>query len=234
VRVGLAASALVSTVMMATLVVGPFYLHRALDLGAATVGLVMSIGPLVAALAGLPAGRLVDRVGTARMTTIGLAVLAAGLLALAMVPASLGMFGYVAAVSVVTASYALFQAANNTAVTRGAPSEQRGVIAGLLGLSRNIGRITGASVMGAVFAAASGSADVASAPPGAVAAGMRTTFLVAALLVAALLVAALLVAAAFALAWRGSAGVAAPHASATPPPRAHGISTAHLTESDDA
>ena len=41
----LATSALVSTVMMATLVVGPFYLSRALGLEAAMVGIVMSIGP---------------------------------------------------------------------------------------------------------------------------------------------------------------------------------------------
>ena len=55
----LAMSALVSTVMMATLVVGPFYLSRALGLDAALVGLVLSVGPLVAALTGVPAGRIV-------------------------------------------------------------------------------------------------------------------------------------------------------------------------------
>ena len=57
----LAMSALVSTVMMATLVVGPFYLSRALGLDAALVGLVLSVGPLVAALTGVPAGRIADR-----------------------------------------------------------------------------------------------------------------------------------------------------------------------------
>ena len=54
---GLGMSGLVSTVMMATLVVGPFYLSRALGLEAAVVGLVMTIGPAVAALTGVPAGR---------------------------------------------------------------------------------------------------------------------------------------------------------------------------------
>ena len=39
---GLATSALVSTVMMATLVVGPFHLAHALGLGAAAVGLVLT------------------------------------------------------------------------------------------------------------------------------------------------------------------------------------------------
>ncbi|MEP7380902.1 MAG: MFS transporter [Gemmatimonadota bacterium] len=181
--IGLATSALVSTVMMATLVVGPFYLSRALGLDAARVGVVMSVGPLVAALAGLPAGRVVDRFGARRMAIIGLAGLALGMAALALLPGQLGVTGYIAAIAVVTTNYALFQAANNTAVTSDARAELRGVIAGLLGLSRNVGLITGASVMGAVFAAASASADIASARPDAVATGMRSTFLVAALLI---------------------------------------------------
>ena len=75
---GLATSALVSTVMMATLVVGPFYLSRALGLDAALVGLVLSVGPLVAALTGVPAGRLVDRFGAQRMAIVGLGAMAAG------------------------------------------------------------------------------------------------------------------------------------------------------------
>ena len=78
----LAMSALVSTVMMATLVVGPFYLSRALGLDAALVGLVMSVGPLVAALTGVPAGRIADRFGAQRMTIVGLIGMAAGSFAL--------------------------------------------------------------------------------------------------------------------------------------------------------
>ena len=72
-RAGLATSALVSTVMMATLVVGPFYLSRALGLDAALVGLVMSVGPAVVVLAGVPAGRLADRLGAGRLGVAGLA-----------------------------------------------------------------------------------------------------------------------------------------------------------------
>src|SRR5690606_18749723 len=60
---GFAMSAIVSTVMMATLVVGPFYLSQALGLNAAFVGIVMSVGPLVAALTGVPAGRIADHFG---------------------------------------------------------------------------------------------------------------------------------------------------------------------------
>lgn len=183
VRNGLASIALVSTVMMATLVVGPFYLSRALALPAAQVGLALSAGPLVAAIAGFPAGRLVDRLGTGRTSRGALVSLVLGLIALALMPRAVGVLGYVGPMCIVTASYALFQAATITSVTRASGAQQRGVVAGLLGLSRNLGLITGASAMGALFAAASASADVASASPASVAAGMRATYLFAALLV---------------------------------------------------
>lgn len=48
-------AALVATVMMATLIVGPVYLSRTMGLSVQSVGLVLSVGPLVAALAGWPA-----------------------------------------------------------------------------------------------------------------------------------------------------------------------------------
>jgi EmrB/QacA subfamily drug resistance transporter len=180
---GLAMSALVMTVMMATLVVGPFYLSRGLGLDAALVGLVMSTGPLVAALTGVPAGRLVDRFGAERMTKVGLVLAAAGSFALSMIPAGFGIPGYAAPLVVVTAGYALFQAANNTAVMTDVSQDERGVVSGMLNLSRNLGLITGASVMGAVFALASGTIDITTVPADAVATGMRVTFAVAAVLI---------------------------------------------------
>lgn len=178
----LAMSALVSTVMMSTLVVGPFYLSRALGLDAALVGLVLSVGPLVAALTGVPAGGIVDRFGTQRMTIFGLIGIAIGCLLLSIVPATFGVFGYIAPIVCITASYALFQAANNTAVMTNVDADQRGVISGMLSLSRNLGLITGASVMGAVFALATATTDITTARPEDVAAGMRMTFAVAEIL----------------------------------------------------
>jgi hypothetical protein len=53
----------------------------------------------------------------------------------------------------------------------------------MLSLSRNLGLITGASVMGTVFALASATTDVSTAGSEAVARGMRITFAVAAILV---------------------------------------------------
>jgi MFS family permease len=177
---------LVSAVVMAALVVGPFHLARALGLDAALVGLVLSVGPATAALAGMPAGRLVDRLGAARMARLGLAVMLAGTGALALLPAGFGATGYAVPLCVTTAGYALFQAANNTAVMAGLAAGRRGLVSGLVNLARNLGLVTGASAMGAVFALAAG-ADPALAAPAAVAGATRATFAVAAVMVGAAL-----------------------------------------------
>jgi hypothetical protein len=49
-----------------------------------------------------------------------------------MLPATLGISGYIAPISVITVGYALFQTANNTAVMIDIRQDQRGVISGLL------------------------------------------------------------------------------------------------------
>jgi EmrB/QacA subfamily drug resistance transporter len=180
---GFATSALVTTVVMATLVVGPFYLSGALALDAARVGLVMSSGPIAAALAGVPAGRIVDRFGAHRMSIAGLISMAVGCSILTLLPTSFGIPGYIAPLVVITAGYALFQAANNTAVMTNVGAGQRGVISGLLSLSRNLGLVTGASVMGTVFALGAATNNIITASPESVAIGLRVTFAVAAALI---------------------------------------------------
>ncbi len=172
-RASLTANLLVSAVLMATLIVGPFYLSDVLALDVAVVGGVMSIGPVAAALLGIPAGRLSDRFGPRRMILFGLGGIAIGAASLALLPEALGVPGYVVPIVAITAGYAIFQAANNTAVMRDVGPERRGGVSGALNLSRNLGLIGGTSLMGAVF----------------VAAGMRVTFAVgAALIVIALAV----------------------------------------------
>ena len=171
-RVSLLASGLVATVAMTTLVVGPFYLSGALGLRTASVGLVMSVGPVITALAGIPSGRLTDRLGSQRLTTIGLVMMIVGAGGLSLLPIGWGVPGYVGSIVVLTAGYSLFQTANNTAVMADVPAADRGVISGLLSLSRNVGLLTGASAMGAIYAAASAT----------IGSGLHATFAVAVIL----------------------------------------------------
>jgi len=187
---GFATSVLATTVAMTTLVIGPFYLSGALGLGAAETGLAMAAGPLVAALVGIPAGRGVDLWGARRMVILGLAAMALGSAVLSTVSTALGVWAYVVPLLVLTAGFATFQAANNTAVLATADVAQRGVVSGLLNLSRNLGLITGASAMGAVYAAGSGAIESAAADGLSVVSGTHVAFAVATGLIAvALLVA---------------------------------------------
>jgi EmrB/QacA subfamily drug resistance transporter len=178
-NISLVMSTLVATVIMATLIVGPFYLSRALGLNAAMVGLVLSVGPVIVAIMGVPAGHLTDRWGAPCITIVGLGCMAIGSSMLSLLSATLNLYGYIWPIVVVTAGYALFQTANNTAVMSDISPDQRGLISGLLNLSRNLGLITGASVMGAIFAFASATTDITTAHPENVATGMRVTFGVA-------------------------------------------------------
>ena len=177
---GLAGSGLIAAVLMSTLVVGPFYLSQALGLDALQTGLVMSVGPAVSALCGIPAGRAVDRFGPQTMTRFGLALLFLGTVLMVVLPIRLGWPGYAFSLAVTTSGYAVFQAANNTAIMARAAGGERGTVSGLLGLSRNLGLIAGASALGALFHWGTG-ITVPLFGAGA-AAGLQVTFATAALL----------------------------------------------------
>ncbi|MGV8951995.1 MAG: MFS transporter [Cypionkella sp.] len=174
-----AVNLVVAAVMMTTLVVGPFYLGIGLGLDPALVGLVMAVGPVISIVSGVPSGRLVDTWGAGVLLGCGLGLMTVGSLLISVLPALLGVAGYVAAIAVLTPGYQLFQAANNTAVMADIASDRRGVASGLLGLSRNIGLILGASVMGWVFARGVGTGDLGGASPLAIVGGMQMTFFIA-------------------------------------------------------
>lgn len=184
-RLALLTNTLVTTVMMATLVVGPFYLTRGLGLSAWQAGLTMAIGPVTSALTGVPAGRLVDRAGTLFVARIGLVVSLGGALVMAVLPVRIGIWGYVAAISLMPPGFQMFQAAITTRVMETAGVAERGLISGLLSLSRNLGLVTGASLMVAVFGWVAGSGgDIAGLGPTAAGHGLTKTFFLAAGLLA--------------------------------------------------
>ncbi len=183
----MAMSVLVYAVMMATLVLGPFFLAQGVGLDTRSVGLVMSVGPLAAAVMGVPAGWAADRIGARLAMVGGLALFTVGTFAMSWVSATDGVRGYVIAILLISVGLAFFQTPNNTAVMADASPDQRGLVSGLLALARNLGLITGASLMGAIFAnavTAGGGplSGIAGASPEAIITGMQTVFRVAAVM----------------------------------------------------
>lgn len=178
--ISLTMNLLIATVMMATLVVGPFYLSFGLGMGEVATGLVMAIGPMTAAVSGVPAGRMTDRIGVPATLMLGLIQTTIGLICLAWLPRLLGVVGYGLALMLLTPGFQLFLAANNTAVMLGAVDARRGMLSGLLGLSRNLGFMTGASVMSGLFIALLGPQGISGSTPAGIADAFTTTFLAAA------------------------------------------------------
>lgn len=184
---GFVMSMLVAAVMMATLVVGPFYLGSAFGLSTRDTGLLMSCGPIISAVTANAAGRLVDKFGSHRITLVGLTAMLIGCTTMAYLDG--GILSYMAPLIITTLGYASFQVANNTAVMASADTHTRGTLSGLLNLARNLGLITGASLMGVIYAV--GSASAGSSSAGAIV-GMHCTFTVASAFIAlALLTAAI-------------------------------------------
>lgn len=180
---------MVAAVMMTTLVIGPFYLSLGLSLNQMQVGLIMGIGPVVAILSGIPSGRLVDRWGSRYIVAIGLIFLIIGSFMLAIVPKLMGLSGYIFSIIILTLGYQLFQAANNTMTLADVPKARQGMVSGLLSLSRNMGLIIGASVMGAIFSFGVGTIQFNQATALAIIDGMQFTFLCAgALMIVGLLI----------------------------------------------
>lgn len=173
---------IVSTVMMSTLVVGPFYLSLGLGLTPLKVGTVMSVGPLISIITGIPSGKAVDTLGVKFMTKFGLILMTLGTTALFILSEIYGLYGYVFSIFILSPGYQIFQASNNTAVMKKVSEKNRGLISGLLNLSRNIGLISGASFMGSIFSFTTGVADISSAPAMAVALGMKSALFAATIL----------------------------------------------------
>lgn len=182
-------NSLVAAVMMTILVIGPFYLSLGLNLDQIQVGLIMGIGPVVAILSGIPSGRLVDRWGSRYIVITGLIFLIIGSSMLAILPKLMGISGYIMPIIILTSGYQLFQAANNTMTLADVPRARQGMVSGLLSLSRNMGLIIGASVMGAIFSFGVGTNQLTQATALAIIDGMQLTFICAgALMVVGLLI----------------------------------------------
>ncbi|MBX9885002.1 MAG: MFS transporter [Novosphingobium sp.] len=125
----------------------PFYLRTGLGYSALRTGLTVAAIPLGLALAAPLAGRWADRSPRSEPGRMGLPLAVCGLLGLAAVPADRGAAMALAGL-VCGIGFGLFQAPNNRTMTTAAPPARSGAAAGMLGLSRLCGQMTGVVIAG--------------------------------------------------------------------------------------
>lgn len=129
----------------------PFYLQDVLGRTQVETGLLMTPWPLATAVVAPFAGRLADRYPAGLLGGIGLAVFAAGLALLALLPGSPGALDIAWRMGVCGAGFALFQSPNNRAIIATAPPERSGGASGMLGMARLLGQTVGAAVVALIF-----------------------------------------------------------------------------------
>jgi len=132
----------------------PFYLESRFGYSAVEMGLLITPWPIAVAFAAPLAGRLVERYPAGLLGGIGLLLFAAGLGALAMLPANPGIADVIWRMALSGAGFGLFQTPNNRTMIAAAPRERSGGASGMLGTARLLGQTTGAALV-ALFLARS-------------------------------------------------------------------------------
>src|SRR6202041_456142 len=125
----------------------PFYLESHFGYSAVEIGLLITPWPIAIAFAAPLAGRLVERYPAGLLGGIGLAIFAAGLGSLALLPANPTAVDVVWRMALSGAGFGLFQTPNNRTMIAAAPRERSGGASGMLGTARLLGQTIGAALV---------------------------------------------------------------------------------------
>ena len=136
---------------MVALVALPFYLQGRFGLDHVMTGLLITPMPIGTALAAPVSGRLVEKVSAGLLGGIGLALLALGMLLMAVLPHGvpvplLGLPLFLAGIG-----FGLFQTPNNRTMLGVAPPRRSGAAGGMLATARLVGQTGGAVLIAMIF-----------------------------------------------------------------------------------
>jgi EmrB/QacA subfamily drug resistance transporter len=173
-----AASALMNyACVYAVTFVLPFLHTQGRGLGTARAGLVRTAQPIVMAIVAPISGALSDRIGSRGLATVGMLLLAAGLVALGLLVADGSLTQIAAALALFGLGIGIFVSPNNSALMGAAPRNRQGIASGVLATSRNVGMVLGVGFAGAIFTTVTARA---ASPSAGLVAGVRASLLSAA------------------------------------------------------
>lgn len=150
-RLSITTSVLAFCAQMLTFVAMPFYLFDTLGKSAMETGLLITPWPFMIGVVAPVAGRLADRYPAGVLGVIGLSILCAGLLSLALLPPDPTHWQIVWRVALSGAGFAVFQSPNNRAIMTSAPVNRSGGASGMLGTARLLGQSLGAALAGVML-----------------------------------------------------------------------------------
>ncbi|PKN09814.1 MAG: MFS transporter [Deltaproteobacteria bacterium HGW-Deltaproteobacteria-8] len=144
--------------MFSNAILLPFYLQDQLHLTPLMTGIVLSSLPMAMAVAAPVSGYLSERINFATLTTLGLAVMSAGLLGQSLLRPETALWRVFLGQMVLGVGVGIFMSPNNNSVLSSAPQNKIGLVGGFLALVRNVGMVSGIATAMTVFGAAQGRA----------------------------------------------------------------------------
>ncbi|MBN1085562.1 MFS transporter [Erwinia aphidicola] len=129
----------------------PFFLQSVLGRSEVATGLLLTPWPLATMVMAPIAGRLIERFHAGLLGAIGLAMFAAGLFALALLPASPSDADIIWRMMLCGAGFGLFQSPNNHTIISSTPRHRSGGASGMLGTARLLGQTSGAALVALMF-----------------------------------------------------------------------------------
>lgn len=129
----------------------PFFFQHGLGYGEVRTGLLITPWPLVIVLVAPLSGYLSDRYPAGILSSVGLGCLAAGLLALSLMPAAPGDGQIVWRMVLCGVGFGFFQTPNNRAILTAGPPARTGAANGMMAQARLLGTTLGAAVVAVGF-----------------------------------------------------------------------------------
>ncbi len=129
----------------------PFHLEMTLHRSEVTTGLLLTPWPVALAILAPVAGWLSDRVSAVLLCAAGLAIMAGGLIALALLTPGASDLDIVWRMALCGVGFGLFQSPNNRMMLTAAPRERAGAAGGMLGTARLTGQTLGAVLTAVLF-----------------------------------------------------------------------------------
>lgn len=129
----------------------PFYFEHVLGRNPVETGFLLTPWSAVVALMAPIAGRLSDRYPPGLLGGIGLAVMAAGMASLAIMPADASVLNIGIRMAVCGAGFGFFQSPNLKALMASAPRERASGASGVVATARLLGQATGAALVALSF-----------------------------------------------------------------------------------
>jgi MFS transporter, DHA2 family, multidrug resistance protein len=129
----------------------PFYFQTVLHRSPVETGFLMTPWAVVVALAAPLAGRLSDRHAPGLLGGVGLVILCAGMLSLALLTPESSAADIVLRMAVCGAGFGFFQSPNLKALMSAAPPHRSGGASGIIALARLLGQTSGAALVALCF-----------------------------------------------------------------------------------